>query len=96
MRAGIVILAAGMGLATATAAPAPGSTEQWVVESSGYSGPRGGGGVHRVTCVPQADLALPRAERETWREIRVDEDVAYAVEQGDACPEGPIVADVRP
>lgn len=71
----------------------PAQVKNWVVESSGYHGPRGAG-TNFVTCVPAPDLELPRGERERWREIKVTSEVASTAEVGDPCPQGTILEEV--
>jgi hypothetical protein len=70
-----------------------GQVETWVVESSGYHGPRGAG-TNYVNCVPAPDLDRPRAERERWKEIKVTREVANSAEAGDQCPRGPVLEQV--
>ncbi|MGZ3140468.1 hypothetical protein ACVDFE_00325 [Lentzea chajnantorensis] len=65
-------------------------TADWVVESSGFHGPRGAG-THRVTCVPPADLARPREERQRWKDVKVTQETASSAEAGDPCPSGPVL-----
>lgn len=71
-----------------TAACQPAGTAEWVVETDTYSR---GTDTYTVVCVPAADLATPYRERQTWREVRVDQATAYGSDEGDPCPDGPIV-----
>ncbi len=57
------------------------SNEGWVVDYSGYHGPRGGG-VADVICIPTT------GDRTRMREINVSKAVENAVEPGDPCPVG--------
>lgn len=82
-----------------TSTPEPATTTSppgaWVIlGGSSYSGPRGGGGTHYVTCVPEGSTR----EAGPWREIVISAELATRPFENDAddplppgapCPDGP-------